>query len=293
MGASFQVPLLISTLEGASIPLFFVGLGLLYVGFRKYRIARLIEDTPTETCRAVAAGRTELTGEAVPRDEPARAPFSGDPCVAATYTVEETRESQGGTRWVTLEKGSVSVPFHVEDGTGRVLVDPADADFEVGTDHGARRTVAADQSPPDRVTSFLARGPEVGRKQVDRLDEFADSLGFTLMPTAVAAMFLSSASAALEEPEPDANAKRRYTEHLLLPGEDVYVYGAAVANDADGATDERLRIVRDAATDEFLVSDRTEEDLVGSYKRGAPVRVFGGLLLSALALYVILESFGV
>jgi hypothetical protein len=104
------------------------GGAFLLFGFVLLRRRRLIENVPTSRIRSVAMGFAEVAGLAKPKATVA-APFSGIPCVYFRYEVEEERSrGRGGRTWVTIERGDSGVPFHLQDTTGRILVDPAGAE---------------------------------------------------------------------------------------------------------------------------------------------------------------------
>lgn len=91
-------------------------------------------------------------------DAPLTAPLSGMACVAYTYGVSREYEedvtstdSDGKTKTETtrrsesVESDDKRAPFYVRDATGRVLVNPEDADLDM-VDAGSR----FDQAPPTR-----------------------------------------------------------------------------------------------------------------------------------------------
>src|SRR5437867_10327719 len=106
---------------------FLAGGGLIVFGFIVLRRKRLLESVPTSRIRSVAMGFAELAGRAKIRTSLV-APFSGIPCVFYRFLVEEERQSQRGRRWTTVEQGSTSEPFYLEDDTGTLLVDPSGAE---------------------------------------------------------------------------------------------------------------------------------------------------------------------
>ena len=95
-------------------------------GFRLWRHARLIEDTPTSNIRSMALGRVELRGRAVPR-RLVESPITARPCIYYRYRVAE----KDGDTWKTILKGESSrCVFELEDDTGRVPVDPEGAEIQ-------------------------------------------------------------------------------------------------------------------------------------------------------------------
>lgn len=111
-----------------------LGVGLFAHGFALWRRRRQIEDTPTSKARSLSLGRVELAGHARPAAAcvPLRAPITETPCVFFRFRVEAERRSGKSRSWQTIASGaSDGVPFDVEDETGRILVDPRGASFEL------------------------------------------------------------------------------------------------------------------------------------------------------------------
>lgn len=106
-----------------------VGAAGLWYGFRWWRWARLIEDTPTSQVRSAAQGLVELVGtaRALP-GTPIRAPLSRRDCVWWTFTVEKrTRNQRGGSSWKRVRHETSDGLFHLHDSTGDCIVDPEGA----------------------------------------------------------------------------------------------------------------------------------------------------------------------
>lgn len=143
-------------------------------------------------------GPVEITGRAVEGDDgTVTAPFTGSRCLAYTYEVEELRSQGKGQSWETLDTGMAGVDFVVDDGTGRVLVNPEGADIHL---ESQSVTVPARTELPDRLAEYVA-----ATDAVEPQDKTV-----TLLVT-----------------EMDVGNKQRFTERRLDVGEDVYVYGQA------------------------------------------------------------------
>ena len=99
-------------------------------GFRWWRWARLIEDTPTSRVRSAAQGYVELTGIGRRMSgAPVIAPLSRLPCTWWRYTVEQrTRDSRGRNRWRVINRAISDGLFFLEDQTGHCIVDPDGAE---------------------------------------------------------------------------------------------------------------------------------------------------------------------
>jgi hypothetical protein len=104
-----------------------------YLAWRYLHRARLIEDMPTSRARSAAQGYVELEGVAKQMEHtPIVARLSGLPCCWYRYKVEEMEVIQerghDRTRWKVIDKGTSTDTFWLDDGTGRVAVDPEGAE---------------------------------------------------------------------------------------------------------------------------------------------------------------------
>lgn len=100
--------------------------GCFYLFLRWLNRARLMADTPTAAIRSAAQGYVELEGIARLMDgDPVVSPLSGERCVWYRYTVEHRDEDE--RRWRTVASGLSDSIFHLDDGTGRCIVDPEGA----------------------------------------------------------------------------------------------------------------------------------------------------------------------
>lgn len=245
--------------EGVLVLLLMFGLGLvlIYKGFDEYRAGRLIRDTATETVRAAAVGRTELTGTARPAGTVLSRPFTDGDCLYAHYRIREEREDgDGDSSWSTLDSDTWVTDFHLDDGTGEILVEPElSAKFEISDEHTTTITVGERQSTPPAIVEFLEQGTDV---------------------------------------DPTSRCKRRYVEEIIPPGESVYVLGGAeIRANGDGRDADDLVVRRDGGSDRFVISDMTEEQLTTTLSRRAPLMILLGLAMSAVTLYVLLVELGV
>lgn len=364
---------------GVLLLVFIGGLGLMYVGFQKYRIGRVILNTPPERVRSIAIGRTEVHGTARDAGSTLEAPFTDEECLYRQWKIEEQREYQkrdddGRTkterRWVTLDQGSDVVPFYVEDETGQIFVNADEnTSFEISGDNTNGETLRRGRSFPPAVTSFMRnRDDFVDPMEVIDASPFADEfdghraetltpddfrqldgtkqeilretvpeeyfdedgnltetidaheLGIHLeprygdeieqggflsridtgsgSPPRRVVTTLRSIIRALDSVASGGTGstrrvrRRRYSQQILPVDEEVYVFGGATERpDAAGLAEERLVIEEDEMTGKCIISDKDESGLVKHYNRRAPFYMVGGLLLSALMLYLILTLF--
>lgn len=260
--------------ETLGLVVFFgVGLFLVYNGFRKWQQLRLMQDTPTEKVRSAAVGRTELsgTGTAIDAVGTLEQPFTDGECLVATYTVEEWEIDHDDDHgpdgsWDTIESGTLTTPFELDDGTGTMRVEPeTDATYEISSGNRTRIRVGGGRTPPDEVVAFFER-------------EYGDG------DDGLLGGILSG------DPDARDSQKRRYTQEVIPPGEDLYLLGGAKPMaDGDDSNADRLVLGRDGGSDEFILSDKGEEELTSNYKWAAPAQIVAGIALSAATLFFLLS----
>ena len=236
-----------------------VGAGLFWYGFRRMHHCRMIQDTPTSTIRGMAVGIVEINGLAK-SDEYLTAPYSRLSCVYCQYVVKEYRRHHSGKRttysWDTVDSGDMRSRFSVDDDTGEVAVNPEKAEFNVKLKKLFLQRAGGLRS----ILSIFTSGGRSDATEMQELDPNASS-------------FFSWSNSV---------GDRKYYEYLIAPGEQVYVLGTAAI---DNSAPPRHVICK--GDDDFLISDRSEAELVSSMQW----RVFGsfaaGVLLIAVAAVVL------
>ena len=179
------------------------GLGAVKGSWSGWRRARRIEDTATETARGASMGRTEITGTVEPAGETLTQPLADEECVYARWAAKRghiaTMNAQGETTAVVgaPDIDEQAVPFYVDDGTGKVLVDvDDDPTVELHDDSITNTTVSDAASRDDRIGEFVREQyPEGSKKRT------SDHLSLR--------------------------------QDVVEPGDDVYVYGGAT-EESDG-----------------------------------------------------------
>jgi len=172
------------------VPIVVVVLVLVWFFSADQQIRRRLRNAPRVDIAALGDGQeARVVGRVVPMQTMA-APLSGRPCVFYDITVEQYRSNgRSSGSWHTILRERRGVPFLVEDGSGRALVDPEGAQIAVVHDSTTRSGTLDDASPQEEA--LLARH---GLK----------SQGWVL------------------------NKRLRYNEGVFEPGETVAVLGAGV-----------------------------------------------------------------
>ena len=225
------------------------GLGLCIYGWMVHQRKCVITSIPTSRIRSLALGLVEIEGLAQPAEHLLSSPFSGFPCVFYTYAVEERVGSGKHTRWETIAKGTSEQPFFISDTTGRVLVVPLDAELILQDERTFRN----------------------------------DWLG-ALSPTTIAG--LSRLGISTERWL--GNKTLRCRESFILPDVQVYVLGTAHEHlRATQRVENAARLYIGSNRDhEFIISDRSEKDLLSHLRWQVWAYRAGGLALTASCLFV-------
>jgi Zn-finger nucleic acid-binding protein len=228
------------------------GMGLSAYGVAVNNRKRLIESIPTSPIRSLAVGLVEVSGSARPEGAPLRAPFSGLPCVLYSYTVEQRRQSGKENTWETIAKGTSAEPFYVQDETGRVLVVPFDARLIL----------------PDKRTT---RSNWTGCLPQETI------LGLLKLGVAVDGWF--------------GERTIRCSEAFILPEERVYVMGTAQEQrDTGGGTGSSTQLyIASSRDNEFIISDRSEKELLSRLQWELWATIGGGPALTLLCLLLMFK----
>jgi hypothetical protein len=325
-------PVLLAAIDYiVAVPILFgVGLLLFYGGFRQYRTKKMVQNTPTETVRAMAAGRTEVTGTAKALGEAMAAPFTDDLAVCAKYEIEEHRYNDDGSDWVTTASGTLTEPFHIDDGTGRVTVNANESlEVLVSDENRTRIQVSAGEPEPEPIRRFLAsnrgtdgvNGVDFGGSpldvadDVDNIVDIASGGGFSGATTGGVAGGIGTTGGVTSGMSPTGGTaddqggvvdtlfdhRRRYTQEVIPVGTDVYCYGSAreqkpgeqLTRDTEHAEREQdLIIDYDETTERFILSDKTEESLTEDLGRWAPILLGLGVICMMSGFYLAISQVG-
>jgi hypothetical protein len=140
--------------------LFGIGAGAVVL-FRYFseerRVKRRIRKTPAFALGdLLEAQEARVIGQAVVLHEHLVGPLSGRACVAYTAKVEQNLSGDGNGFWQTLVIETRIVPFVLEDGTGRAIVDGgAAARVALGFDSNSTSSASDDPTAVERA--FLER----------------------------------------------------------------------------------------------------------------------------------------
>jgi hypothetical protein len=230
------------------------GIGLFIYGVAVNRRKRLIEGTPSSPVRSLAVGLVEVSGRAQPEGDLLRAPFSGIPCVLFSYEIEERRGSGKHAGWKTIAKGTSEQPFFVHDATGRVHVVPFGAQLMLSDNRTTR-------------TNWFGPLPDQALVGLNRLGVSTDGWW--------------------------GQRTLRCSEAYVMPEEIVYVLGVAHEKPGTaGSAENSARLYIGSSRDQdFLISDRSEKELLSGLRWQVFALLAGGPSLAVTCLLIIFKTY--
>lgn len=118
------------------LPLLGLVLGVLVftLGFELLRQKNLMENIPRSKARSAAMGLAEVQGMAAPYVW-LKSPLTLTDCIYYKFLVEKYEQEGKGSHWKVVNEGCSTHFFYVEDETGKILVDPVDAELHLRSDY--------------------------------------------------------------------------------------------------------------------------------------------------------------
>jgi len=150
-----------------------VGVVLFIRGFIMLREKRIVLNTPASKIRSAAMGLVEVSGAAKgPQTIPAG--ITGDACYYYRAIAWQMRQSGKNESWKKVADESLYVPFFVDDATGKLLVDPQQAELDVHrnfNDEIGSSFLAGRGMMTPSVSQFVLRN-SLNLSQRTRLEEY-------------------------------------------------------------------------------------------------------------------------
>lgn len=227
-----------------------VFIGLTYVGdgFTRWREANALADVPVATLDAVAVGEATVSGTLVAPEGATSVPVGEQPtCACYELTVSDSTDVE------SLEERRESVPAFVDDGDGRVRIDPEGFRLDLTDDRRGSLAVKSYDDPPAAVERY------------ERDREF---------------------------PDQGMRRDRTYEYEYLAPQDDVFAYGTVAVDRGRETTGDEKGVVLTAGDDGFL-SNKSREVLARERRFSLAKNVIVGVTLSTVSLFAFLWLTGI
>jgi hypothetical protein len=287
----------------APVVLFGVGVVSFIVGFRTYREYRIIADTPQIPIRSVPMGLVHVQGKSTGAD-PLTSPLTHVPCYYYEVQVEKWVKKDKGEKWETTHTDKAECPFRLEDETGKILVNPHQAEYDVPrTFRGeigpksvaSRRFLDASLGVPapteqylhayltgqfSQARAALKSSPVPGSKLMEKalaVGEKMQALGVSIGEGGIRMDF-------------GLGQSYRFTETCLLAGRACNVLGTCTENPSPADQNDRNLIKKGENEKTFLITTKSEKQIEKSLRLKAILLVVIGAALivggAALALHM-------
>lgn len=253
-------------LTGMFVVAFFVGLYYIYEGVRRYQLVQKINNTPTSSVQSAAVGLVELAGKARQKDG-LNSPISKVPCAYWRLVFQYYKSGKHGGWREYLKMDSSASKFHLEDETGKMLIDPKGGKIEL---------------PHDNLFSGYPSGKGIfgmtHKKMPSEVLDFVSSLDESTKKRALS----------------HQNEDVRVYEHYIADGDRLYVLGTAKPGDSrPGAKGAENLVLGKAGNEILYISDSAEKKISGDMGGKVKLYILGGLAVSAVCLFLLLVFAGV
>jgi hypothetical protein len=246
---------------------FLIGLFLIYDGTRKFLLMQKIQNTPTSKVRSAAVGLAELFGK-VTLKEGFTSPISRAKCAYYSIKCEYWQQRRKSSDWVTFYTDTKLSRFLLEDDTGRMLIEPKEAELNIPadfswtghlTDKGFFGLIPQKQLD-DKILKYLEENPEVKSR------------------------FMSH-----------SGKNFRVTETYLAENDSVYVLGSVSPLEGvqSSVSHENLLVKKDPIEKIMYISDSGEKKVLENVRNTMLIEFAIGFVLSAILLFIILDNLGV
>jgi hypothetical protein len=286
---------------GPSIVIVF-GAVLCFFGFKQYCEYRILADVPKACVRSMPMGLVHLQGKAK-GDDRLTSPLTGVPCFYYTLKIEQWVSTEKESDWENYGDERDERQFYLDDGTGRVLVDPHQGLFalrctfagEVGA--GSHHTLEVDSSlgvPCPTEKQVLACVGGHNTRMVAALEKAANTPKGQAQWRAYKAAE-KALGVAQEGKSPRTAAVTgiyRVAEHCLLADRECIIFGTCTENPTPKGDMDRHLIRKGQNEKTFLISSGGEMQSRKTLRRNAFTLLLLGAALIIAAAALALDGAG-
>jgi hypothetical protein len=278
------------------------GVILFIVGFRTYREYRIMADTPLIPVRSAPMGLVHVSGKST-GGNPLTSPLTRVPCYYYEVRVEKQVKRNDRDEWETTHTEKVDTPFYLEDATGKILVHPQSAEYDVIRSFwGELRppTLISFGSAPRKVDESLGvAAPTDEHLRAYLGGQFSQARAAVQASAMPGAKVLDAGLAVAEKMQAMGvsigagginidfgNHAYRFTEYCLVAGRACNIMGTCMENPSPAEESDRNLLKRGQNEKTFLITTKTEKQIEKSLRLKAVLLVIigGGLVVGGTAL---------
>jgi hypothetical protein len=268
---------------------FLVGLVMFFLGFRIYREYRILADTPIAPVRSIPMGLVHVHGKAT-GEAPVASPLTGVSCYYYRVQIEKYVKKENESTWETLRTDTGERKFYLDDATGRVLVNPQSAEYDVPQTFRAetgKQTIRSRYidptlgvpGPSDQdLVAYLTDTSEAraalessnipGAKAIGKALAVEQALGSVGMGVSLGGGGLSF--------NIGGSQSYRFTEHCLLAERDCNIIGTCFENPSPKDEHDRNLVMKGQNEKTFLITSKPEGQIENSLRRKALAMILVG-----------------
>ena len=241
--------------DGSFLQLLVVlGLGvlLLFRGLKLLKFKRMIINMPTSKIKSLAMGFVEIYGQVEKGEELLKSPINKKDCVYYDLHIEKFVRRGKRSRWVTLKREDDSRLFFLNDGSGKIIIDSQNAEYNFKTDFKVQ-------------TGLFSEMPEIVKEYCKKEDISKGFLGI--------------------------KPRLRFTEKYIEPNNSLYILGSAVPNDKKDilGNSNSIKIGKDSSHPFYYISDYSEKELLKGYIWKVPLYILGGASIIIVIFPLLIE----
>jgi hypothetical protein len=201
--------LIAEVIGGAALVLLLGGIYLCRLGATNQKKYDYLKDPPLVWICGIPRGLVQIRGKVVV-DNPLISPLTQAPCSYCCTTIARQNPSKPG-QFKTIQSEPKESDFYIDDGTGRVLVIPAGADYDLPQTYSVEIDINHGSSVKDSTDQPLGR---------PRLPTEEHVLSY------LARKGIGKGGANAGVKSDDSSGVYRVTEHCLMSGEETSVFGS-------------------------------------------------------------------
>ncbi len=264
---------------------FGAGVGLFANGFWNYRKLRVIEDTPRIPVRSTPMGLVHVHGKVTGKFL-LTSPVARIPCYYYHVRLERWQEQGKNRGWHTVHTEKDQRTFYVEDGTGKVLINPQSAEYDLPSTYCAEIGPKAHAGPYLDPSLGITAGPS--EQELHAYAAKANRPLFVGAQKSVAKLEAKYAKAMEGEDPLTGRGSFRITEHCLVAEHEYDVIGTCAQNPQPQDDQDRNLILKGQNEPTFLISGFSELKLEKTLRRRALTRIIlgGALMVFMMALII-------
>ncbi|MGD1105153.1 MAG: GIDE domain-containing protein [Terriglobia bacterium] len=277
------------------VALVLFGVLLFFVGFWKYREYRVLADTPQIPVRSVPMGLVHVAGTST-GGQPLTSPLTQVPCYYYEVKVEKKVKKDNQEKWETTHTERAEIPFYLEDETGKILVNPQKAEYNLPRAFwgelrppallsfgNAPRSIDPSLGVPAPTDEHLRAYLNGQFSQARAALQGSNIPGAKIMDKGLAIaekMQMLGVSIGADGISMDfGNHAYRFTETCLVAGRPTNVLGTCTENPNPADEDDRNLIKRGENEKTFLITTKSEKQIERSLRLQAIVLILIGAAL--------------